>query len=274
MRLYKVNIIMKTSTAIFGHLSFLVLACLVLLFTNCKEDPFVPHESLIVDENQIEEEIMDLTTDFYARTGIQIYYKATEDSLQTALQNLSDWNDGMYMYEHSEIADVLEEIEILIGYLDEFPNGFLLDIQLEHIFLFSSNDLNWNGLAIKLNNLIALNKGGVTKETTIAHELFHFFDPGIPVINESSDLFIEWGMLNPPDFEYGDGCEFNASIDTYSEAFLSAYSRCNQHEDRAVLFSYLYSDIGLISSLLDQDEYLQSKAEYIRGMVSEYDFTF
>lgn len=271
---------MTTSNSFSIRLSSIFLAGFILLFISCGDDLTEPHDSLVIDlneyEQQIEQELVELISAYQLRTGIQIYYKSSSTDPQSSLQRYLGWMDSEYVYQNEENAEILENVKVLIELLDEFPDKFLSEIELKHIFLMSSHRLNWSGLALKDvdNYLVAFNKEGIKRRSTIAHELFHIFDPEVSITVSVSDTIPEWELLNPSGFEYGDGCEYTSELDTYSEGFLSAYSRCAAHEDRAVLFSYMYTDMSVITPLVENDDYLKAKVAYITKVLSDYDFTF
>ena len=135
----------------------------------------------------------------------------------------------------------------------------------------------WNGRSNQTNGIktIAINKlKTLNDKLVLSNEIFHIFDPYSSIYIPSSVFEISWKELNPEGFSYGNNCSSGGDIIDYSEGFFNKYARCNPIEDRAVHFAFYYAKRSLVTDMINNDNYIAAKIEFIVNMLEDYNFNF
>ena len=246
----------------------LLVFCLLLSLLSCENDE---EEIQLTDQDLLENTIID----FEARTGIRIFYEPGDSELQNQLEIDHAVDDDDYA--NVPYSHLYSDITKLMRVIDDFPVEFIEDLELDAILVIDTNPPRWLGHATKRRySSVAFDGLNYLKnKTLVAHELFHIFDPGLPIINATSEYETSWSALNPPGFAYGDGCVITSGLNSSpSTGFINDYSRCKPFEDRAIVFSFLYAKYGQLQLLRESDSFLDGKAEFIEDYLSDYSFDF
>lgn len=261
-----------------ARLSFLGLF-LVLSFINCTKESVEPITEEEIPETISEEQMQleEMLAAFEEETDIKIFYETGSSNLQAKVESHHSITDAYYFKTVNSYPILLHRVSQIIEYLKAFPSDFIQDLDLDAIILVQSNIPNWNGRAnqadgiksIAINKLITLNDNVV-----FAHEIFHIFDPFASIFIPSSTFEMNWKALNPPGFIYGSGCSSGGDIIDYSEGFFNKYARCNPIEDRAVHFAFYYAKRGNVIGMIEDDNYIAAKINFLIDMLSEYEFDF
>jgi hypothetical protein len=138
--------------------------------------------------------------------------------------------------------------------LSKYPQGFFGDLSRKlRIFLITSLSKNYVGLASYKNPkyfelYLASNEYSVS---TIHHELMHMVDFTFNDKSNKADDFNNWDSYNFSGFSYTNNDEndynnvYTKNSDLQSMYFVSAYSKKEQLEDRAELFSDLMTSTSV-----------------------------
>jgi len=253
--------------------------CMVITFINCTKEPTEPIIEEEIPEIKSEEQVQleEIVASFEDETDIAIFYETGPSNLQAKVESHHSITDAYYFKTVNSYPILLHRVEQIIEYVKAFPTDFIKDLDLDAIVLVQSNIPKWNGRAnrvegiksIAINKLITLNDNLV-----LAHEIFHIYDPFASIFIPNSKFEVNWKALNPPGFVYGTGCSSGGDIIDYSEGFFNKYAQCNPIEDRAVHFAFYYAKRGNVIGLIEDDEYISGKIDFLIDMLSEYDFGF
>ncbi len=243
----------------------------VLLFiflVGCNKDEQNP----LLSEEEHHQDVIRMVANFEQNPQIIIYYEPTEDSVQNEMASIHGIQSTDYVHKDNKYQYLSYQISELIKRLNSYPIAFMEKANLNYIYIVSSRTLHYSGMTITGYGTIALNN---RRPETLDHELFHTFDPQINSIkwtNAVWDFDSAWRSLNPPNFNYGDGCGQDDRASTYTEGFITQYCRCLAVEDRAVTFQMIISENEVLLEKIKQDPYLNAKVEFMKNLLNDYGY--
>ena len=220
--------------------------------TNSSESPFVTENDR-------------LRKNIKAKYGVSVGYKDEIDDNYI--------NSYEKQYDDQKINKILNTIDVALG---KYPNSFFYEISNRWksltIYLVKNINSSMSGLTDNRNVnkvIILISTEGYLFENTLHHEIMHYIDCYLATIIGASELENSMNNYNPSGFVYGN--QTNEYVYYYSNPayFLSAYSKSNYKEDRAVLFS------DMMSRSLKKDYYslgnpINEKAKVISNQLEKY----
>lgn len=200
--------------------------------------------------------------------GVLVSYKDEIDN-----NYYSNYTVPERQYDDEKINKVLLKINEA---LNKYPGSFFKEIKNKWkpltIDLVKKVGTDIAGLTDNGNPntvVILINTEGFLFESTLHHEIMHYIDCYLANIIGVDELESSISKLNPEGFKYGD--QTNEYVYYYSQTpyFLSAYSKSNFMEDRAVIFS------DMMFRSLKKDYYtsgnpINEKAKVISNQLEKY----
>lgn len=219
------------------------------------EDP------LIAENNRLRENIKN-------KYGVNVGFKDEIDG-----NYINSYVTPTKQYDDQKINKVLNTIDAALG---KYPKGFFYEISSKWkpvtIYLVEKINSSAAGLTDNRNVntvIILINTEGFLFESTLHHEIMHYIDCYLATIVGASELENSMNNYNPSGFVYGN--QTNEYVYYYSNQayFLSAYSKSNYKEDRAVLFA------DMMYRSLKKDYYslgnpINEKAKVISNQLEKY----
>ena len=193
------------------------------------------------EENKNNESSLSITNDYLRKNikskyGVNIGYKDESD-----VNYVNSYSNFTKQYDDEKIHTALNNVDIA---LRKYPSGFFFEINNKWksltIYLVDQITGNVAGLTDNRNPsnvVILINTESLLFESTLHHEIMHYIDCYLASIIGVSTLENSMKDYNPSGFVYG--AQTTEYVYYYSNPayFLSAYSKSDYKEDRAVLFS-------------------------------------
>lgn len=193
------------------------------------------------EENKNNESSLSITNDYLRKNikskyGVNIGYKDESD-----VNYVNSYSNFTKQYDDEKIHTALNNVDIA---LRKYPSGFFFEINNKWksltIYLVDQITGNVAGLTDNRNPsnvVILINTESLLFESTLHHEIMHYIDCYLASIIGVSTLENSMKDYNPSGFVYG--AQTTEYVYYYSTPayFLSAYSKSDYKEDRAVLFS-------------------------------------
>ncbi len=193
------------------------------------------------EENKNNESSLSITNDYLRKNikskyGVNIGYKDESD-----VNYVNSYSNFTKQYDDEKIHTALNNVDIA---LRKYPSGFFFEINNKWksltIYLVDQITGNVAGLTDNRNPsnvVILINTESLLFESTLHHEIMHYIDCYLASIIGASTLENSMKDYNPSGFVYG--AQTTEYVYYYSNPayFLSAYSKSDYKEDRAVLFS-------------------------------------
>ena len=193
------------------------------------------------EEHKINESSLSLTNDslrknIKSKYGVTVGYKDELDG-----NYVNAYANPTKQYDDEKINKVLSSIDVA---LKKYPSDFFFEISRKWkpltIYLVERINGSTAGLTNNRNPntvIILINTDGLLFESTLHHEIMHYIDCYLANMIGASTLENSMKDYNPSGFVYGN--QTNEYVYYYSNPsyFLSAYSKSNYKEDRAVLFA-------------------------------------
>ena len=210
----------------------------------------------------------DLRNQIQNKYSIKIAYKDELENYTINGYGLEKLNDDNIINEY------LNEIDKA---LKKYPNNFFKEMKDYGmpltIYLVKNINGNVSGLtdAKDSSNIKITIEPTLLFENTLHHEIMYYIDIYIKIKGYPIDINNTMKEVNPIDYTYGDTS--NNYVYYYSNLnnayFISAYSKTNYLEDRAVIFS------DLMSRSITKDYYndgtpINKKAKLISSQIKEY----
>ena len=192
-------------------------------------------------ENKNNESSLSITNDYLRKNikskyGVNIGYKDESD-----VNYVNSYSNFTKQYDDEKIHTALNNVDIA---LRKYPSDFFFEINNKWksltIYLVDQITGNVAGLTDNRNPsnvVILINTESLLFESTLHHEIMHYIDCYLASIIGVSTLENSMKDYNPSGFVYG--AQTTEYVYYYSNPayFLSAYSKSDYKEDRAVLFS-------------------------------------
>ena len=160
--------------------------------------------------------------------------------------------------------------------LNRYNSKFLKKINLKYIVfcegLFISN-INTGGIPDNKNRTLILDINFNEKyfERMIHHEIFHMIQSSHKN-NFNEQVFSNFNSSN---FSYAEcsTCSNRLNLDLYknTNGFLTEYSKSIPSEDMAEIFSFLMTDKNKINEIIQNDQILKDKVEFIISELKKID---
>ena len=219
-------------------------------------------------ENTLSLENNRLRQNIKLKYGVNVGYKDEIDGVY-----VSDYAKPVKQYDDEKINKLLNTID---SALKKYPNDFFFEISKKWkpvtIFLVEKINGYASGLTDNRNDntvVILINTEGLLFESTLHHEMMHYIDCYLANIIGANAIEESMKPYNPEGFVYG--LQTNEYVYYYSTPayFLSAYSKSNYKEDRAVIFA------DMMFRSLKKDYYTQGnpineKAKLISSQLDRY----
>lgn len=234
-----------------------------------KEEPIEPPK----EENKNNESSLSITNDnlrknIKSKYGVNIGYKDESD-----VNYVNSYSNFTKQYDDEKIHTALNNIDTA---LRKYPNGFFFEInkKWKSLTIYLVDQINGNVAGLTDNRnpnnvVILINTESLLFESTLHHEIMHYIDCYLASIIGASTLENSMKDYNPSGFVYG--IQTTEYVYYYSNPayFLSAYSKSDYKEDRAVLFS------DMMSRTLKKDYYsagnpINEKAKLISRQLEKY----
>lgn len=198
--------------------------------------------------------------DIKNKYGIEIYINDPCENIADSVKCVSDPNN-IILYDN---------LYALKSFFDSLPDGMVSEIYSG----YKNKDNEKSGIRIDLVSEITFDAGAFAKDfvdpmevcfpfngvnmTNISHEFMHLFESRL---SDYDDTYYEkWDKFNKGfEHKYNENEEEHPEYEFDENQFLTAYSATNNTEERAELFSYLYTGGG---PALD-NEVLRKKADYL-----------
>lgn len=223
--------------------------------TNSNENPFA------VENDRLRKNIK-------AKYGVNVGYKDEIDG-----NYINSYVNPIKQYDDQKINKILNIIDVALG---KYPNGFFYEIsnKWKHVTIYLVEKINSSAAGLTDNRnantvIILISTEGYLFESTLHHEIMHYIDCYLATIVGASELENSMNNYNPSGFVYGN--QTNEYVYYYSNPayFLSAYSKSNYKEDRAVLFA------DMMYRSLKKDYYssgnpINEKAKLISSQLEKY----
>lgn len=171
---------------------------------------------------------------------------------------------------------VNEALNIIKNASSRFPSGFFRIFQGVNgyrVYLYDSIPYNASGVASYPygDNVLSLNISHYD-DSVYYHETFHIMEQYILYKGGS---FNSWNNYNPDKYEYGNAYETYYDNYNSNAYFLMEYSRTNEREDRAVLFSDLMMRSGVCyyntyKDYMSPNTPLNNKMKYMVSVINTY----
>ncbi len=236
--------------------------------SNSNNDIDKPSDEDKTTENTLSLENNRLRQNIKLKYGVNVGYKDEIDGVY-----VSDYVKPVKQYDDEKINKILNTID---SSLKKYPNNFFFEISKKWkpltIFLVEKINGYAAGLTDNRNDntvVILINTEGLLFESTLHHEMMHYIDCYLANIIGANALEESMKPYNPKGFAYG--LQTNEYVYYYSTPayFLSAYSKSNYKEDRAVIFA------DMMFRSLKKDYYTQGnpineKAKLISSQLDRY----
>ena len=236
--------------------------------SNSNNDINKPSDEDKTTENTLSLENNRLRQNIKLKYGVNVGYKDEIDGVY-----VSDYVRPVKQYDDEKINKILNTID---SSLKKYPNNFFFEISKKWkpltIFLVEKINGYAAGLTDNRNDntvVILINTEGLLFESTLHHEMMHYIDCYLANIIGANALEESMKPYNPEGFVYG--LQTNEYVYYYSTPayFLSAYSKSNYKEDRAVIFA------DMMFRSLKKDYYTQGnpineKAKLISSQLYRY----
>lgn len=236
--------------------------------SNSNNDIDKPSDEDKTTENTLSLENNRLRQNIKLKYGVNVGYKDEIDGVY-----VSDYVKPVKQYDDEKINKILNTID---SSLKKYPNNFFFEISKKWkpltIFLVEKINGYAAGLTDNRNDntvVILINTEGLLFESTLHHEMMHYIDCYLANIIGANALEESMKPYNPEGFVYG--LQTNEYVYYYSTPayFLSAYSKSNYKEDRAVIFA------DMMFRSLKKDYYTQGnpineKAKLISSQLDRY----
>ena len=236
--------------------------------SNSNNDIDKPSDEDKTTENTLSLENNRLRQNIKLKYGVNVGYKDEIDGVY-----VSDYVKPVKQYDDQKINKILNNID---SSLKKYPNNFFFEISKKWkpltIFLVEKINGYAAGLTDNRNDntvVILINTEGLLFESTLHHEMMHYIDCYLANIIGANALEESMKPYNPEGFVYG--LQTNEYVYYYSTPayFLSAYSKSNYKEDRAVIFA------DMMFRSLKKDYYTQGnpineKAKLISSQLDRY----
>ena len=172
--------------------------------------------------------------------------------------------------------NLTDKFSVIEKNLNYYNSKFLKNINLKYIVLCEDlyiSDINTGGIpdTKKRTLILDINFNPKYFERMIHHEIFHMIQ------NSFSNNFNEkiFSSFNSSDFDYAEcsTCSDRLNLDLYqnTNGFLTEYSKSIPSEDMAEIFSYLMTYENKINEIIEEDQILRNKVEFIRQGLSKID---
>lgn len=241
--------------------------------TEDKNDETGDSEDVIKEENESGVKTLDVINNEYrnelkSKYGVLVGYK---DEIDDSYSNA--YFEPVRQYDDEKIGKILTRIE---SALKKYPSSFFNEIKNKWkpltIYLVEKVSSSAAGLTDNRNPntvVILISTEGYLFESTFHHEIMHYIDCYLANKIGAGALEASMNELNPDGFTYGN--QTNEYVYYYSNPayFLSAYSKSNYKEDRAVLFA------DMMFRSLKKDYYskgnpINEKAKVISNQLEKY----
>ena len=203
-----------------------------------------------------------------SKYGVNIGYKDESD-----VNYINSYSNFTKQYDDEKIHTALNNVNVALA---KYPNSFFFEINKKWksltIYLVAQLTGNVAGLTDNRNPnnvVILINTDSLLFESTLHHEIMHYIDCYLASIIGASALENSMKEYNPPGFTYGNQTTEYVYYYSNPAYFLSAYSKSDYKEDRAVLFS------DMMFRTLKKDYYIagnpiNEKAKLISRQLEKY----
>lgn len=203
-----------------------------------------------------------------SKYGVNIGYKDESD-----VNYINSYSNFTKQYDDEKIHTALNNVNVALA---KYPNSFFFEINKKWksltIYLVDQLTGNVAGLTDNSNPnnvVILINTESLLFESTLHHEIMHYIDCYLASIIGASALENSMKEYNPPGFTYGNQTTEYVYYYSNPAYFLSAYSKSDYKEDRAVLFS------DMMFRTLKKDYYsagnpINEKAKLISRQLEKY----
>ena len=203
-----------------------------------------------------------------SKYGVNIGYKDESD-----VNYINSYSNFTKQYDDEKIHTALNNVNVALA---KYPNSFFFEINKKWksltIYLVDQLTGNVAGLTDNRNPnnvVILINTESLLFESTLHHEIMHYIDCYLASIIGASALENSMKEYNPPGFTYGNQTTEYVYYYSNPAYFLSAYSKSDYKEDRAVLFS------DMMFRTLKKDYYsagnpINEKAKLISRQLEKY----
>lgn len=230
-------------------------------------------DDVIKEENKSEVKTLDVINNEYrneikSKYGVLVGYK---DEMNDIYKNA--YFEPVRQYNDEKINKILISLDTE---LKKYPSSFFNEIKNKWknltIYLVEKVGPSVAGLTDNKDSntvVILISTEGYLFESTLHHEIMHYIDCYLADKIGAEAIEASMNELNPEGFTYGN--KTNEYVYYYSNPayFLSAYSKSDYKEDRAVLFS------DMIFRTLKKDYYtkgnpINEKAKVISNQLEKY----
>lgn len=230
-------------------------------------------DDVIKEENESGVKTLDVINNEYrneikSKYGVLVGYK---DEMDNIYKNV--YFEPVRQYNDEKINKILISIDTE---LKKYPSSFFNEIKNKWknltIYLVEKVGPSVAGLTDNKDSntvVILISTEGYLFESTLHHEIMHYIDCYLADKIGAEAIEASMNELNPEGFTYGN--QTNEYVYYYSNPayFLSAYSKSDYKEDRAVLFS------DMIFRTLKKDYYtkgnpINEKAKVISNQLEKY----
>ncbi len=203
-----------------------------------------------------------------SKYGVNIGYKDESD-----VNYINSYSNFTKQYDDEKIHTALNNVNVALA---KYPSSFFFEINKKWksltIYLVDQLTGNVAGLTDNRNPnnvVILINTESLLFESTLHHEIMHYIDCYLASIIGASALESSMKDYNPPGFTYGNQTTEYVYYYSNPAYFLSAYSKSDYKEDRAVLFS------DMMFRTLKKDYYsagnpINEKAKLISRQLEKY----
>lgn len=203
-----------------------------------------------------------------SKYGVNIGYKDESD-----VNYINSYSNFTKQYDDEKIHTALNNVNVALA---KYPSSFFFEINKKWksltIYLVDQLTGNVAGLTDNRNPnnvVILINTDSLLFESTLHHEIMHYIDCYLASIIGASTLENSMKDYNPPGFTYGNQTTEYVYYYSNPAYFLSAYSKSDYKEDRAVLFS------DMMFRTLKKDYYsagnpINEKAKLISRQLEKY----
>ena len=203
-----------------------------------------------------------------SKYGVNIGYKDESD-----VNYINSYSNFTKQYDDEKIHTALNNVNVALA---KYPSSFFFEINKKWksltIYLVAQLTGNVAGLTDNRNPnnvVILINTESLLFESTLHHEIMHYIDCYLASIIGASALENSMKDYNPPGFTYGNQTTEYVYYYSNPAYFLSAYSKSDYKEDRAVLFS------DMMFRTLKKDYYIagnpiNEKAKLISRQLEKY----
>ena len=203
-----------------------------------------------------------------SKYGVNIGYKDESD-----VNYINSYSNFTKQYDDEKINTALNNVNVALA---KYPSNFFFEINKKWksltIYLVDKLTGNVAGLTDNRNPnnvVILINTDSLLFESTLHHEIMHYIDCYLASIIGASALENSMKDYNPPGFTYGNQTTEYVYYYSNPAYFLSAYSKSDYKEDRAVLFS------DMMFRTLKKDYYsagnpINEKAKLISRQLEKY----